>query len=942
MMLKKEKSNKQLFITSIFFSCLILFILPKLKYNVTSFSDRIMGNGMMNGIDITKRINSVYLICIIIIPILAILINKILNKLLKNAKPTIIKYLNIISVLGIINILMEFINIINGSNTVIHSSYILFGINLIIIICTSIRNKKNISLSVLKWSFMASIPFAFFATLIMHKLNIVIKNEAINWFLCYFAGIIIILFITKLLKINKQVLRKSYTFFLLAPLFEYIYLELYNILNQYNIILTHKTITICMIYIICFVITVTHYIINRHQKIKFNYTKYYYPIIILIFTFIASSIQMVNQINSDFFESANHGLGIYEFFRYGKIPVIETFDAHIMNNQMYGIIYGILNHDVNGAVFCLYKSYSIVIVYLVLYIFFKKLFKKDIAFLITMFFPLACDGGLNNYCIGLLAVIALINVYQKKDKKSFTIFWLSLIFLCLYKLDIGFSASIATVVILVYIYIKNRKTIKLRNALIPLGIIILLFLTLFFGICLVKDINPIMRLIEFIKISMSNINWGYSTLGNKQTFAYPFVYYIMPIIVISTLIYTIYSQRGKVNNRNIILLFLALFYILNIQRGMVRHSLAENNIGCILSFSLLYLSIFIMNNYRNVNKFLITYGILIVFSGLLITPNTSAYSNLFSNSINKRIQFKQHTEIYNEKVDRIKLSDSMIDEYKDLKTVLEQILDEDETYLDMSNQNLLYALIGKEKPVYVNQSPGLLSGELTQQMYINEVKNCKKEIPVILKATDKICASSIDGIENDYRYYLLSEFRFNKYEFVAKINNYEIWIDKQVLEEKKNKLQELNLSNLEIIDINDYLVSNTVNMKIGEIPLIWGEYDKNEKSGKTIGDNISLEKEKSIELPLNVEKLEKENGNYIKLEISSQKETILKLALYSEENLMGEYDFNIEKGTHTYVIRTSTMYSWYEGNINKLVINSNDELEINNIEILEADTIKQL
>ena len=89
----------------------------------------------------------------------------------------------------------------------------------------------------------------------------------------------------------------------------------------------------------------------------------------------------------------------------------------------------------------------------------------------------------------------------------------------------------------------------------------------------------------------------------------------------------------------------------------------------------------------------------------------------------------------------------MTNEYKDLKVVLENILDEDETYLDLSNQNLLYALIGKEKPVYVNQSPGLLSGELTQQMYIKEVIDSKKDVPVILKARKKDYSTKLDGLE---------------------------------------------------------------------------------------------------------------------------------------------------------------------------------------------------
>ena len=360
---------------------------------------------------------------------------------------------------------------------------------------------------------------------ILHKVNIIIVHSAFNWIISYFVGVVILFIIIHLETINSEVLKKAYTFFLIAPLLESIYLEAYNILNQHNIILTYKTITIIAIYGICFLISCIYYQLNRKKELKFHYTKYYYPILLLIFTFIVSAIQMITKINTDFFESANHTLGIYEFFKYGKIPMIETYDAHMLFYQLYGIIYEIFNQDINSAIFCLYSSYSMVFMYMILYYFFKKIFPRDIAFIITIFFPLQNDGRLSNYYyMGLLPVILLINAYKKKTFRSFLLYWISLVFVCVYRLDVGFSISIATVIVLIYIWLKNKKNIKLKNILVPLVVVITICFVFYVGVCLAKNIDPVMRALEFIKLAMSNINWGYASLGDTESLAYTVCY----------------------------------------------------------------------------------------------------------------------------------------------------------------------------------------------------------------------------------------------------------------------------------------------------------------------------------------------------------------------------------------------------------------------------------
>ena len=41
-------------------------------------------------------------------------------------------------------------------------------------------------------------------------------------------------------------------------------------------------------------------------------------------------------------------------------------------------------------------------------------------------------------------------------------------------------------------------------------------------------------------------------------------------------------------------------------------------------------------------------------------------------------------------------------------------------------------MTGRKKPMYVNQSPGLLSGEYTQQRFIEECEQMSEKVPFVL------------------------------------------------------------------------------------------------------------------------------------------------------------------------------------------------------------------
>lgn len=55
----------------------------------------------------------------------------------------------------------------------------------------------------------------------------------------------------------------------------------------------------------------------------------------------------------------------------------------------------------------------------------------------------------------------------------------------------------------------------------------------------------------------------------------------------------------------------------------------------------------------------------------------------------------------------------------------------------------------------------------------------------------------------------------------------------------------------------------------------------------------------------------------------------------------GSFVFIMNPGTHTYTIRTSTMYAWYEGDVDAISVSSILDSKLNNVYLSEADVLRE-
>lgn len=889
--------NKKIIYPSLFLTlCFVGTYNPLSNLEIKSFN-RAIGNGVLNGIDISTRINNFYFWFIILTPLIFYVCYYLVRYTYTNNKnEKAFDFLYTLSCTGFIALTLYFITKFTNEKNLFSnfSITIILIMILLILIFLNLNKYLHIDFLVFKYSLILALALLF----PLYTLT------AFNFNFLFILNTIIITLVCSRLDIKKlqlSALPLAYGGFIIS-----IFLEFINILNQYNIFINRFTMYIIS-YTILTLITVLIYIKSKNKK--FEWEKTYYTALILSFSFIMVQPELQSFIKyNDLFEISNHGLAISELFNYGKIPLIETFDAHMFQNSLWGIIYGILNNDIFGAMFAVYDVYIVPIRLLILYKILSLCFDNDFSFFTIILFPVSLPIFWSD--ISLISVLALIFAVKVNKPYSYLVYWFSLVVICLYRLDTGFAFSMATLVAYIILYLLDSKRLKLKYFIISFLSVIISCLAIYILICFIKNINPISRMLEFLSIAMSNINWAYKDIGDTNSVAFVFCYCIIPFMVLGIIIFILHQLKIYKSNILIIMLCLALSYFFNLSRALVRHSLVEMSFGIVLFCAIILIAItgYYVNNKKEL--FIFVFLGLTLFVNNLKTDNVLDTNTVLDASLDKYIQIDLKNNV-KQKIQRVVFDDS---DYKEVINAINKVLDNDETYIDFTNQSLLYALSGKEKPVYINQSPGLLSGEYSQNKFIEQIKDNSKIKIALMPANNKWLFQNLDGIANCYRYYKVAEYIYSNFYPAFEAGNYSFWY-------RGNK--------------NDYkygsLELHTYNL--AQIPYIWGMYD-----------NKKAYLNKEIEIIANGEyytfddSIDKTKGNYIMIEVTSDIDSKCSISFGNLSNdkfeKFNEFNFDLNKGNNRYLIRVSTDYYWYS-NINSFTV----ETDINNIKVslLEGD-----
>lgn len=876
--IKENSFNNRPFLALSFFICLSLLspfinILFEIKPEVTNFSQHIISNASINNLDVSKRVSLFYktIICLFF---LSGIVFVFLKKTTQQIKETsqLSNFLFSISIIGILTFFSGIL--MYETDTAIY-----FILTSLLFIFIDIKRNKN-EIAIALWPVLMSFPFAlFFYSFIKNKnflekiptelrvkgyvLSLDFQSLVFIFFLFSFSVVFYLIKIKILSKKESGKLLFASLPVVLVPTLTSFFLEGLNILNvRFAVVFNHPFLIFGLLILV--VIFLFFYLLNT--KKTFNSTKiynYFFAFCLLSYVILMAQPWRFMIPEKEFFETANHGIAIDHFIKYGSIPFIENFDAHMLNQQLFSYIYVFFNGYEPWS-HSLYIQYFSILEIIVLFWVFKKVLGNVNSFFLILCVPIL-PVILNEFAMAGLFAVFVIKLLNKQKTKNFYLFWILGILLCLYKLDVGYGALISGIVIyflfnkLVYNRIEFKQFFK--SAVIVIAPLLIVFIAL----CLFKSINPVSRLQEFLLAAMSDQNWGIAKMGNTSNYLFRISYYILPLLVTTYAIYFLFKLlfqkefiQKKLNNPQavsalIFFFFFFFFFIFNAQRGIVFHNFEYGNIIRITStipIALLFLTLIFNNKNKLIYFSLVFLGIFLFMNSANADFKNRSFS-LFTKSVNSGSFHEKFLEMPAFNGSRLKVTFDQ-SEIAFFKKFLDTSLSKDETYYDFSSTNFYHVLTDRKNPVYVNQSPLMLNGDKAQDFEINYLK--EKNISVVLMPIKNNFWHAISEVYVDFKYYKISEYIYANFSPLFRMGSFDVYVLKNKKSYFDGKLKSLgqtsgntsvtdfNFLNEASINKNNIIVeniNNTISLKSnGSSPFIIGIIDFLRKNNKLKNENL--------------------------------------------------------------------------------------------------------
>ena len=596
-------------------------------------------------------------------------------------------------------------------------------------------------------------------------------------------------------KINSTCLEPAAILFSLFPLMTSFYVELVNVLNQHEVFVAHplKYYRIAVVLMVAALVILI--IIYRKNKWKLLWKKIAFPCFVFGIACMAVQLPLVSEYDPDLFETANASILISDFLYHGNIPIVEHYGGHMMTGVWEGILYGLINSDYAGAIMSPYSVLLTPLLILLFYFLIANIWNREMALCISLLFPF--NNYWSYYGLGMLVCFAVIGFIKKNSYGRALLIWLAFAWCALYRLDLGYSFGLAAIIsLIVYAIIYNNRN-AIKEILVTLSGTGIFFGGLWTILCISKDLDPITRLKEFLVINLSNQNWAYTGIGNTDNVLFAWAYIFLPAIIAVCLVVTILTGIKKKQldqSKYIAVLMLGFAYIFNFSRGLVRHSMAES--ATIIAFwsAYIFISLFV-SIYKSNNRVILPTFILLILLNTLFIQDTYFSDPSIADSVASKnepilsswvVRDQEEGRTFWEQIkkehrvaQRVVLTEEKEAHIKKYELMMNCLLDSDETYVDFINQTFVFSAIGKKDPAYVSQSPLQLSGEFSQEQFINEIKGT----PLIVMPV--VGANSLDGITNAYRYYKVYEYICQNYVPLCKYgNDFAVWC----LQERKDEL----------------------------------------------------------------------------------------------------------------------------------------------------------
>jgi hypothetical protein len=495
---------------------------------------------------------------------------------------------------------------------------------------------------------------------------------------------------------------------------------------------------------------------------------------------------------------------------------------------------------------------------------------------------------------------------------------------------VGYSYGCASILVLLLIEVyrsmhAGRILPSARAFLVAFIVFSGALFSLYLTLCFSRGIDPLARSREFLGIVQSTNNWALYVIGDPRTLPYALLYSILPAVCTACL-FILLIRPGKSVDTTVAVSVL-FSYFLNFVRAMGRHCLAvENQIDFVIWTGVLGIAFFAATYLPAIKRAaFVFFGVILatsVFNANALLDAKPIIQTAISSAGSPDYYYKGSSE----RTQRVDLTPPLV-EYQSVLNMIAKVIPEGDTYVDLTGETMLYALSGRKKPVYINQSPLHLSGEYTQERFISQIDAYVDYCNFTLLSESR----HLDTLKNNYRYYKVYEYLYEHFRPLAlSSDGFALWVRKNEYERYIPVIE--NISQ-EISPIGYDYLDSVHNFILGQIPYVWGQYD-NKKAWE---NKLMIDFDVS-DSPWQLSLQSISYSNYILLEIDSNSSREASLHLLNDiGDTISSFDFSINPGKARYLIRTSTDWYWNSGVARSFSIEADSDVTLLAVRILSGD-----
>jgi hypothetical protein len=781
-------NNRYLFI-SLYLTFLVVENWIKIQtIEINSFDHLIQGSGTFANTDINKRLSIFYisLLLLFVTFIFCVLLSFIIDKKLGRLSHLSVPW----NILGVIGVAFIFFKIVKSEQP--FSEEFLYSAFPTLLLFQITKYKFRIRLlNVTSISFVWLSAISFSSCFVLREgLHAFAGFQLCRINILYpilFTGLLGLLIVLSYLTrwSFRKIFLASLSFFAF-PLLSVLSGEIYLILNQNNIHFLSPGIFYSISILVCLLVCIWLFHskgISTRMNLKEYLQNRVYPLLLLGVIVFTQYKPFVSQ-SDDLFEPANPANAIMRMFDFHELPILQALSSHLLSDVSLKPIYILLNGYSGSIDFVIYDFIINSIFVLLFYFFFLRIFKNALfVFILAMFFPFLAFAILDHQSLVFGSIFLIAGLFDEYSFKKLLLLGFWSFFLMVWRIEVGVSSLVATTFLMgLYINKQYSKTLLidlLKTGLILLGTVLLIAVSAW----LILKVDIPGNFLQAKEYFGANQAHGLPDVTYNYDRFYHYHYIIFPVITLFVFIYLLFSEnkerREKFGFLYSSLLFLIVFYFVQAQRGLVRHSMLEGSDVYMSSYFYLIIALFIYfltANYKYARYIFICSLIFLIHN--FEFPNSDGNKNSYE-ELSSVFQLPSQVQLLNHKVSRITGADDFAKKhYSDFKKFMDTCFTKDATFIDFSNSPMLYFYTKRKVPSYFNQYMQNTVTENLQQINLNYLK--RFAIPVVVfSSVPETWWDCTDGVPNTIRYNKIASYIYKHYEPMTVLNGHYIWTSKE-------------------------------------------------------------------------------------------------------------------------------------------------------------------